>query len=183
MRRVFESRCCLLVIVLVGLLLVEGCRSFRLERKGAGYQLGDRLEVGRLLTAPFGHECSIAAFRSELPTVRPTRMLFQPSHLRSDKDTLYEFSLPEDSKIILYKSAKGQERFLAATIATPSYPLLGDIRTGMLLDTLRSRIVDLPDFTGDTLRLVRDPHPYEVDFYFKRGVLERYQVLGRKRLP
>lgn len=173
----------LIAVGFCAIFLFIGCRSFRLVRDNTTDNLADgKLQLDFFLSHPFEHAAKIVDFQKELPSVRPVRMLFQPSRLRTEQDTLYEFALPDESKIILYRSAKGQERFMAATIGTASYPLIGNIRVGMSLDSLRARIVDLPDFVGDTLRLVRDPKPYEVDFYFKNGIVERFQVLGRKRI-
>ena len=183
MRLKFNTTKGLIAIALVLALLMAGCRTFRLIRETTDYVTKSKLSLDFFLTLPFEHGMSLADFQRELPTVRPTRMLFQPSRLRAEQDTLYQFDLPNESKIILYRSAKGQERFMAATIGTPSYPLIGKIRVGMPLDSLRARIEGLPDFAGDTLRLVREANPYEVDFYFKDGVIDRFQVLGRKRIP
>ena len=152
MRLKFNTTKGLIAIALVLALLMAGCRTFRLIRETTDYVTKGKLSLDFFLTLPFEHGMSLADFQKELPTVRPTRMLFQPSRLRSEQDTLYQFDLPNESKIILYKSAKGQERFMAATIGVSSYPLIGNIRVGMPLDSLRARIDGLPDFAGDTLR-------------------------------
>lgn len=163
-------------------LLFMGCHSFHLVRDATDLTKPNRVDLNSFLSHPFVHNGTLAEFQKELPTVRPVRMLYQPSRLRTEQDTLYQFDLPNESKIILYRSAKGQERFMAATIGTAAYSLVANIHVGMPLDSLRERIDALPDFVGDTLRLVRDPEPYEVDLYFKNGVIERFQVLGRKRI-
>lgn len=162
----------------IGLLLWGmGCRPFRQEgRRGAIEEA--HISVDALLHKPFQHEGTIAAFRAELPTVRPTRMLFQPSRFRKDSDTLYEFLLPRESKIILYRSAQGEERFMAATLGEPTYRLNAGIRVGLSLDSLQTKISDLPRVVSDTLRLRTSGAPYEVHFYFHSRVVERVQVLG-----
>lgn len=169
-------------VLLCPLIVMEACRTVRVVRDSETGTIRKSLTVRELLTHPFVHSAHLADFRTELPSVRPVRMLFQPSRTYVEQDTLYQFDLPEESKIILYRSARGRELFMAATIATPSYSIVAGLRTGLPYDTLRTRIVDLPDRGGDTLRLLEDSLPYEVDFYFKDGNLVRFQILGRKVL-
>ena len=170
----------IVLVVLCAVIVVGGCRTMRVVRSETSETLSKRIRVDELLTHPFVHSARLDDFRTELPTVRPVRMLFQPQRGRTEQDTLYQFDLPEESKIILYRSFTGRELFMAATIGTSSYSLFGGIRAGMSRDSLCARIVDLPFFVGDTLRLMNDSLPFEVDFYFKSGVLSRFQVLGHK---
>ena len=117
MRLKFNTTKGLIAIALVLALLMAGCRTFRLIRETTDYVTKGKLSLDFFLTLPFEHGMSLADFQRELPTVRPTRMLFQPSRLRAEQDTLYQFDLPNESKIILYRTFYGGDHrysFLSA---------------------------------------------------------------------
>ncbi len=171
-----RTNLCILVLFVGVLCTLTACRTFRQERRGGAKA---PLSVESLLQHPFQHGGTIAEFQTELPTLRPTRMLFQPVRFRKESDTLYEFLLPKESKIILYRSAQGEERFMAATLGEPTYRLNGGIHVGLSLDSLRMTLWNLPEPVADTLRLRAAGAPYEVHFYFRSEAIERMQVLGQ----
>ncbi len=158
-------------------LLLWGCHPFR-QAGQEGVTSDAPLHVIDLLRTPFRHGATVAEFRAELPTVRPTRMLYRPSRMQTEADTLYEFTLPHTSKIILYKSSTGQERFMAATIGVPDYRLRGGIHVGITRDSLRKALIGLPELEADTLKLRQEHAPYEVHFYFDAQRVKRLQILA-----
>ena len=166
----------LLSALMLTTLTLMSCRSSQLQPR-----LSPRvspLSLKDFLLCPFSHEPKLAVFQKELANQHPTRMLFQLSPLSQTKDTIYKFRLPKKSEILLLRTAKEIEVFMAANIATPRYALRNNIRVGLSSDSLCYILPELPTPLSDTIRLESEKLPYQVRFFLKEGKIVRFQVFA-----
>lgn len=155
-------------LLLLILPLMIGCTTKNIPSSSA-----KSLEVETFLKSPFGHDESIASFRSTLPRKTAIRkMVTRNKHYPEKADTIYRF-VYKKSEIFVYKSSFNKEILMTGSIVDPQVELANGIVPGISKEQLFSRLKGLKQTEVDTIKVSTPSDDRRFIFILKNGKVKK----------
>lgn len=152
-------------------LLIIGCASF--NELGKPKIIPTNLK--EFIDSPFGHNESIASYKSNLPKkTKIVKMIQRNIHYPNRIDTIYSFNYKK-SKIAVVKTYLNKEMVLGGNIENKEIILRNGVRVGMQWNDFIIAFSNFNETYNDTLVLKNETRKRKFTFYFdKNKALKRF---------
>jgi hypothetical protein len=159
-----------LIFPLISLLII-GCSTI----KEFGNPKINPTSSDELIGFPFGHNESIAAYKSNLPKkTKVVKMVQRNIHYPNRVDTIYSFNYKK-SKIAVVKTYFNKEMVLGGNVENKEIILKNGVQVGMQWDDFVLAFTNFNENYSDTVAFKNETRKRKITFYFdKNKTLKRY---------